>query len=227
MHRSSPTRCLAQTCRAVARDFPALTNARRQVTAVLRRRWRRDEEVGRALIHRGSAWLFACGTVSISSSGGSSPAPLSPFVHASLFFASCSYPYLSCRLCLPLSILSMVDCRREIENTFYVRGAGQNSYGCRFGNNGGVESAVYVPSGDAEPHRKYHQLVNAGRLIVLDCQTLFVSTSASRLSLLTCNVRRGRIHGTRGLNAINRVSMELPLQPDAKKVNETLIIRTH
>ena len=145
MHRSPPTHCLAQTCRAVARDFPALTNAHRQVTAVLRRRWRRDEEFGRALIHRGSAWHFARGTVSISSSGGSSPAPLSPFVHASLFFASCSYPYLSCRLCLPLSILSMVDCRREIENTFYLRRAGQNSYGCRFDNNGSVESAVYVP----------------------------------------------------------------------------------
>ena len=90
MHRSPPTSGLAQTCRAVVRDFPALTNARRQVTAVLRRRWRRDEEFGRALIHRGSASLFALGTVSISSSDGSSPAPLSPSVHASLFFASCS-----------------------------------------------------------------------------------------------------------------------------------------
>ena len=31
-----------------------------------------------------------------------------------------------------------------MENIFYVRGAGQNSYGCRFGNNGTIDAADYV-----------------------------------------------------------------------------------
>src|SRR3954462_13435267 len=103
IHRSSPMHCLARTYRALARDFPALTNERRQVAVVQRRRLRRDEAVDLVLSHKGSAWPVCSTQLLIRLSVGSSPAPPSLFVPAWPFVVSCSCPYPSCRLCLPWS----------------------------------------------------------------------------------------------------------------------------